>query len=87
MPAALKPPFQKLQDLTQNLHLPFDDLLLEMDAALQQFKSPAFMTPDMGMKFPDDLLTTFDPVDIMKELGGMIPSPLDKVYGKAMELA
>jgi hypothetical protein len=83
MPDGQKSPFQALLDL--RLELPLPELVSELDKALKGFQAPAFKA--MEMKFPDDLLENIDHIGILKELGALMPEPLDEMYARAMELA
>ena len=80
----LKAPMDMLQKFADNLDAGMDELLDNFEQVITTCKN---IDPTAGFKFPQDLIKSLSPVDMLSAIGEKIPAPFNDIYNKALELA
>merc|ERR1719506_3156954 len=83
----LKAPFEKLETLWKNLDTDSETVLTEAEGVIRSFEKSSRDLIQGGFKYPQDLVTHVQPVEVLLTLTSKIPAPMDVAFAKALELA
>ena len=81
-------PLEELERFVETLEsqneLPPEELVVRLQSVDNAFRAVGNATANF--KFPADLLTSIDPIDVLKTIVSVIPPPLQEAYMQALDV-